>query len=220
MTDQLKNTECFMWPLIWPNDALITPASSQIHAPHFTRKGTGSGTRPRAKELLASLYGMGAEDIMVTVSASIGAGGFPLEGQNKDDASGVAAYFTHESRYHVIHCDKYVTLRENMRALTITINAIKTVIKHGNVNTARKILIGFARFKATQDKRSGRCTVPPLIGGSNGWVAKPMYNTGVTTTLGIMPSEHHNAAFMATLTDQYVIRTSVEHYRHINKEWN
>jgi hypothetical protein len=96
-------------------------------------------------------------------------------GEPKDPA--VAVYFTHGKRQLVIACDSYTKVRWNMRACGATVEALRTIQRHGATELLERAFTGFA-------------ALPP-----KGGLAEPWY-----ATLGVAPTatlDEAKAAFLA-----------------------
>jgi hypothetical protein len=94
------------------------------------------------RQLLAELRMLGADHVVISSNqrnASYGADNGP---EPKD--TGVAVYFAHGKKSLVIACDSYVYLKDNMRAVGVTVAALRTIQRHGATELLERAFTGFA----------------------------------------------------------------------------
>lgn len=95
------------------------------------------------QHLRAELGRMGAKEIIVSTSVKLRKDGLPYGDIAEPKDPGVAAYFTHGKRRLVIACDSYTTVRWNMRACGMTVEALRTIQRHGATELLERAFTGF-----------------------------------------------------------------------------
>jgi len=125
------------FPLTWPSDQLRTPA----HQRERGRFDTGFG---RARdELLGELRRMGAREVVLSTNVPTRRDGLPYADAREPADPGVAVYFTHGKRQLVIACDSYLSVRANVRAVGATVEALRTIQRHGATSMLERAFTGF-----------------------------------------------------------------------------
>jgi hypothetical protein len=136
--------------LYWPD--------GQSRVPEWKRKSSqfSVGFAQARDHLVAELGRMGAREVIVSTNVALRRDGLPYanEGEPKDPA--VAVYFTHGKRQLVIACDSYSKVRWNMRACGATVEALRTIQRHGATELLERAFTGFT-------------ALPPKGGGDRPW---------------------------------------------------
>lgn len=69
-------------------------------------------------------------------------GGVYANAKEPDD-SGVAVYFVYEKEQHVLACDQWATVKENLHAIAKTVDAIRGLDRWGVSDMLKRIFTGF-----------------------------------------------------------------------------
>jgi len=128
------------YPLNWPEMWAKTP--------HHRRKDSRFGNPGFGQirdSLLAELKRLGASRVTLTTNLPVRNDGLPyahatLKG---DGDPGAAAYFQFRGRLHVIACDVYSHVWENVKALAKTVEAMRTIQRHGASQLLERAVSGF-----------------------------------------------------------------------------
>lgn len=145
------------YPLAWPDGWPRTPAANQVDAQHqFKRpdKQKGYGTKPWtfAAARLALI-----EEIfrLSNLQSAVVSSNWPLDrkGHARADArrppdQGIAIYFTRGGKQFALACDRYVRAEENMRSLTLALDAMRQLERHGGGVMMEKAFAGFVALPA------------------------------------------------------------------------
>jgi hypothetical protein len=67
---------------------------------------------------------------------------------------GVAIYFRRQGVAYVMACDEYETFAANLRALALTIEAIRSIERHGNATMMQQALGGFRELPAAAHRKA------------------------------------------------------------------
>lgn len=123
------------YPLKWPEGWPRTTAGLRRAAPYKTSLDAA------VKELVADLGRMRAKD--VTVSSNL-RGGLVKMTETEVRDPGVAVYWTHkDGSPRVMACDHWQRLRDNVRAVGLTIAAIRQIERCGATGLMDRALDGF-----------------------------------------------------------------------------
>lgn len=130
------------YPIYWPDGQPRVPESRRRHAVFK------AGFAQARDELIAELGRMGAKEIVVSTNVPLRRDGLPYvdAGEPKDPA--VAVYFWHGKRQLVIACDSYQKVKWNMRACGLTVEALRSIQRHGATELLERAFVGFAALPA------------------------------------------------------------------------
>jgi hypothetical protein len=155
------------YPLEWPVGRKRTThrSSSKFRDLSFAR------TRD---DLLHELKLMHADGVVLSTNISLRVDGLPLAGQRQPADPGVAIYFSlwdGKKKYFAIACDAYYKVEENMRALVHTIEAMRTIRRHGSSDLLEQAMSGFAALPPGEDwwKTLGFTSKPTLDEAKSAW---------------------------------------------------
>lgn len=124
------------YPLQWPIGRSRTSAYSRGAGPNQMH---GS----RVRQLLNSeLRKMGVSNIVVSSNVAIRRDGQPYAGQKVDDP-GVVLYFTRKGEDIAISCDAWRTVDANLRAIGLTVEAIRGMERWGTEEMIDRAFTGF-----------------------------------------------------------------------------
>jgi hypothetical protein len=130
-------------PLDWPVGWKRTDPRDRSQA----RYGV-SGGRAR-DDLLLELSRMGADHVVLSTNVPLRRDGLPYANAHEPDDPGVAVYWTgKDGAPHVIACDTWRTVRENMRAIGLTISALRMIRRAGATEIEARAYLGFAALPA------------------------------------------------------------------------
>jgi hypothetical protein len=128
------------FPLTWPIGWRRTPPGLRRDLPADVPFGIA---RDR---LLRQLRLMGIEDHTITISSDIPlrADGWPRADRGEPQDPGIAVYFKLDARDLSFACDSYKTTRDNLRALALTIEALRGIQRWGASDLMDRAFRGFA----------------------------------------------------------------------------
>jgi hypothetical protein len=130
-------------PLSWPPQHPRTPNAQKTYGRFGQKNGYGvkiltvaQGTR-RVMEQIESYTQAGHKyridpcDVIISSNLALRANGLPRSGQKTPTDTGVAVYFTLDKKERCIPCDKYFRAADNLAAIAATLNALRTIERHG-----------------------------------------------------------------------------------------
>jgi len=136
------------YPLTWPIGWKRTDAHRRKNSPYKV-----SFARAR-DEVLHSLGLMGVRDYNVIISSNVPLrrDGVPLANMREPDDPGVAVYWSdHKQERRVIACDKWRTVRENVRAVGLALEAMRMLERTGSSEILNRAFTGFAALPASTE---------------------------------------------------------------------
>ncbi len=141
------------YPLAWPLGQARTPAPKR-------RDSRFDTPFARARdELLRELALLGAHDVVISTNVPTRRDGLPYAAAREPDDPGVAVYFTRRVDAQArpaawtpftIACDTYTKVRDNLRAVGVTVEALRTIQRHGASSMLEQAFSGFAALPAPQ----------------------------------------------------------------------
>lgn len=96
---------------------------------------------------------MGGRYVVISSNLKTRQDGYPLANQAEPSDSGVAAYFQRKEKQMVFACDKWDRARDNIRAIGMTIDAIRGMERWGASEMMERT---FAAFEALPAPKSWR----------------------------------------------------------------
>ena len=145
-----------VYPLQWPAGWPRTPAHKREDSRHrFSRMNVGgrAGREPwsfvAARDALYDELGRLARGaIVMSTNFPPSRHGVPTEGRRRPDDQGVAVYFQLAGKPTVMACDMHERAEENMRSLTLAIEAMRALERHGGGTMMNRAFEGFAQIEA------------------------------------------------------------------------
>lgn len=135
------------YPLTWPAGWPRTPA---------WRRGPSSfkATTDKAyREMVAELERLGARNVIISSNLKLRQDGMPYANQPRHNDEGIAVYFVRKGKDYVLACDKFAKREDNLRAITLTIGAIRGIERWGSSDLMERAFTGFAQLAAPVDVR-------------------------------------------------------------------
>lgn len=145
------------YPCTWP--------SSQPRKDRYARRSAAfkaDFTQAR-NDLYVELRRLGAQGVVVSTNVKPNRNGRPSTEEREPEDPAVAVYFTHgktkdgHPRALVIACDTYSRVRWNMRACGVTVQALRTIQRHGATELLERAFVGFT------------AALPPKAGEARAW---------------------------------------------------
>lgn len=162
------------YPLEWP---LGKPRTRFRQSSRFKALAFGKAR----DDVFRELKNFNARDVIMSTNVPLRLDGIPYSGWRQPDDPGVALYFSlagerysDPRRYYAIACDAYRKVEENMRALVHTIEAMRTIARHGSSQLLEQAMSGFAALPPPADPGSwwvvlGFRVKPPLATAKARW---------------------------------------------------
>jgi hypothetical protein len=130
------------WPIGWPRNGY----------PEFARFKVDYNTAVR--ELQYELEMLGAEAAYLSTDRPVRLDGQPRADRNPDSPA-IALYFVRNGKQLCIPCDKFTSVRDNIRAVGLTLEAIRRMERYGTSQTVEATLAGFAALPENASPNAG-----------------------------------------------------------------
>jgi DnaJ-domain-containing protein 1 len=124
------------WPPMWP----------RTDRPQRSRFDTTLGEARSG--VLRELGLLGARDVVISCNVPTRRDGLPYAARRDPDAPGVAVYFTLRGEQRCIPCDKWDTVKDNLRAIQHTVAALRGLERWGAKAMVDAAFAGFAALPA------------------------------------------------------------------------
>lgn len=125
------------YPLQWPIDRPRTSKWDRMIGPNKMPSG-------RIRQLLSKeLRMMDVSQIVVSTNVATRRDGLPYAGQKAPDDPGVVLYFTRKGSDIAISCDRWQSVDANLRAIGLTIEAIRGMERWGTEEMIDRAFTGF-----------------------------------------------------------------------------
>lgn len=130
------------YPLQWPDGWKRTPAADRKPSRFFY------GFADSMASLMEALARIGATNIVITSDLPARPDGRPYAVGRKDADPGIAVWFALQGHERVISCDRWQTHAENMRAIALSIEAIRGLDRWGASDMVARAFAGFTALPA------------------------------------------------------------------------
>ena len=126
------------YPLQWPDDWPRTPRHRQVRSKFKSTLGAARD------DLVSELRRLKARHVVISTNWAVRLDGLLYANCAEHNDAGVAAYFHWRGKPHVIACDSYIRVWENVRAVAKTIEALRTIERHGASQLLERAVSGFS----------------------------------------------------------------------------
>lgn len=125
------------YPLHWPDGQPRTPIANR-------RRGRfHAGFTQSRDSALRELKLLGAIEPKISSNIPLRRDGLPYTNSEEPKDSGIALYCMRKSAPVCIACDSYLLSAHNMRAIAMTIAALRTIQRHGTTELLDRAFTGF-----------------------------------------------------------------------------
>lgn len=143
------------FPLYWPLDRPRTknPRNAAFQVDFSTAR----------THVLRELRLLDARNVVISTNIPLRRDGLPGVPDREPVDPGVAIYFDRRGASFVIACDTYDRIRWNMRAVGATLEALRSIERHGSTSMLEQAFSGFAQLPAAGEPKPWRevLGVPP-----------------------------------------------------------
>lgn len=142
------------YPLAWPDGWPRTPQTDQKNGDQAFKRPSESGwakpwTFAAARDALVEAIGrQGAMTCVVSTNFSLDRRFLAVEGKRRPADQGVAIYFQRRGKPYVMACDRYGDAEGNMRSLTLALEALRQLERHGGGTMLERAFAGFVALPA------------------------------------------------------------------------
>jgi hypothetical protein len=139
------------YPPLWPSNTPRTRPADRLRSNFHTRikqEGLRPIHRPptvyeAAKDLLAEMGRLKASNVVITSLLPTRHDGLPYTDGRSEDP-GVAVWCVYNGRERAFACDQWQTHAENLRAISLSIAALRGLTRWGMADVAERAFAGFA----------------------------------------------------------------------------
>lgn len=130
------------FPLSWPASYQRTPIASRQRSPFKV------SFMMAVVDVNRQLKLMGANAVVISTNIPLRRDGLPYGSSSMPKDPGVAVYFQHRGRPVVLACDKWLRVEENMRAISLTLDAMRGLDRWGVSELLDRVFRGFIALPA------------------------------------------------------------------------
>ena len=139
------------YPLAWPSGQ---PRTRTRRRSKFGGKA-GRWSFGRARDdLLAEVQRLNASHVVLSTNVRLRLDGLPYANEREPSDPGVAVYFRRrvggEQRPFAVACDTYDRIADNLRAVKLTIEALRSIERHGSSALLEQAFSGFSALPAAR----------------------------------------------------------------------
>ena len=133
------------YPLTWPAGRSRTPPERR----------KASAFRPLGfavirDALIKELRRLAATEVILSTNLPVRRDGLPYADSREPADTGVSIYFKRHKRPFVLACDTYDKVWKNLRAIHATVEALRTIERHGSTEMLEQAFTGFAQLPAAR----------------------------------------------------------------------
>lgn len=153
------NSEITSYPLAWPENFPRTKTNLRAFGRFGKKNSSGHGIgkltlSDSIKRLTREInkftkvggnWRCDIESLIISTNLKTTKSGFPRSGQARPEDPGVAVYFNLDGKERCIPCDTYKTVEDNIAAIAATIEALRTLERHGS-NMFEAAFSGFTQL--------------------------------------------------------------------------
>lgn len=144
------------YPLQWPDGWPRTGQYRRESDSRFGGKVYGLNMGRVRDQLVAELQRLGAASVVISTNVALRNDGLPYATQKQIADPGVAVYFMLKKRLMVMAVDHYTSVAGNMRSLTLAIEAMRQLERHGGGTMMERAFTGFAAIAPPDWKKPWR----------------------------------------------------------------
>lgn len=129
------------WPVGWPRTTRLKREPAKF-AVSFARA---------RDELLSELHRLGASAVVISSNIPIKRDGLPYANYKEPQDPGVAVYFRYCQKSTVLACDRWLLVRDNLRAIGLHIAAMRGIERWG-VGSVEQAFMGYQSLPAAHQQ--------------------------------------------------------------------
>jgi hypothetical protein len=131
------------YPLYWPEGRARTSWNRRKNSkftPNFANARDG---------LIKEVSRLGGKKVILSTNIPLRNDGLPYANMREPEDPGVAIYFDYKGKPMCFACDQYRKTRENIRAISLTIAAIRAIERYGSSDMMERAFRGFTALPET-----------------------------------------------------------------------
>lgn len=137
------------WPEGWPRHKGLQDSDARFKGPTFRWDRVYNGLQEELRRI-------GAKNIVVSTNQPLRIDGAPYAQQRNIQDVGVAVYFTRGGKSLVMAQDRFWSVIGNMRSLTMAIEGLRQMERHGGAVMMERAFTGFAAIAPPDWKKPWR----------------------------------------------------------------
>lgn len=147
------------WPTGWPRsknraDSRFTKRDDYGRGRHRSLT-VSDGTERVLKEL--ERFAINRQDIVISTNVRTRLDGLPRSGEKEPEDPGAAVYWEElTSQRRVMAIDLYKTVADNLAAIAATLDAMRSIERHGGAQILDRAFTGFIALPAPSEKKTWR----------------------------------------------------------------
>lgn len=138
----IQHTYPLQWPAGWPQTKGRREGGFKV------------SYEEAASQLADELERLGAASGYISTDQEVRISGTPVR-DRQPRSPGVALYFVRHDKTLCIPCDKFSSVRDNIRAIGLTLEAIRRMERYGTNQMIEAALAGFAALPANASESTG-----------------------------------------------------------------
>lgn len=142
------------WPVGWPRTKYRQQSRFTMGHSSWQQRSTSPSVEVGRRKLQLELARINATYIVLSTNMELRHDGQPRSDRRAPDDPGVAVYFALKGKPHVLACDKWVTVGENLVALAKHIEALRGQDRWG-VGSLERAFAGFTALPPPGENTSG-----------------------------------------------------------------
>ncbi len=131
-------------PLHWPEGR--PRARRRQHAQFKTNMGAARD------HLMNEIRLLGGKQAVLSSDLELRLDGLPYASQREPEDCGIAVYFTYKDKQHCFACDDWYRVRDNVRAIGKTIEALRGISRWGTGDMMERAFQGFVALPAPESE--------------------------------------------------------------------
>lgn len=140
----MKDNTISAFPLHWPANRPRSKVSSSRFDVSFVEARNG---------LVEEINRLGGRGIIISTNIEIRKDGLPYANQPEPQDKGVAVYFTYKGKQMCFACDRWDKVKDNMRAVAKTIDALRGIERWGSGEMVSQAFTGFLAIEAPRKRK-------------------------------------------------------------------
>jgi hypothetical protein len=144
------------YPLQWQEGWPRTPEWKREADIRFRGHVYGLAPGRVRDQLVSELERLGAKNVVISTNVALRQDGLPYANQKAVSDPGVAVYFTLNKRSLAMARDRFKTVVGNMRSLTLAVEAMRQLERHGGSTMVERAFSGFVALAPPSWKKPWR----------------------------------------------------------------
>ena len=132
------------FPLHWPDNR----PRGKVYSARFDVSFAGA-----RDSLVEEIKRLGGTNAVISTNIELRRDGLPYANQPEPQDKGVAVYFTYKGKSMCFACDRWDKVKDNMRAIAKTIDALRGIERWGSGEMVNQAFTGFLAIEAPRKRK-------------------------------------------------------------------